>query len=847
MPGKSHPLRPLRAAQGFGDFDKIDVYQSSDLVYVRALRRYEDKEEEKAEYLCIARQAAHVSSRPLVYATDTDIRASSDKRLASDIRAVVGLIQLLQGYYLVVVSEARPVGWIGGRGCHQLAKDERRLIDWIQDMQAGRGYYFCHTYDISRSAQANIAESSLSRFVWNWTHSEGFRRRSRFYAGTRYRKRGINADGDAANEVETEQMLIDLSTGGIGRHPLSSFVQVRGSVPVFWMQDQNQLGLMKPKPPIRFHRTDRNNTASKRHFSGLFGRYGGPILVVNLMRHAERKGEEEEEEEEVEEKKSPFEGRPPRSLSTVENEQEFMLGSRYQRTVTALNADLPPPLKIRYIVFDLKAYSKYLAGQARLKKGVRQDLVDHLGILSEWLALSTGWLCLDTKGEGVRRFQSGVARGSCVDCLDRTNVFQYHLGYAVLCFQLREQGFIGLPEVGEPPPLMMMRELTRMYEEMGDQLAWQYAGSEAHKKYAYIIGLTRSFQRDQQPAAFNGSNQRLIRFPSYQDRPDSDWPGLAARSRDLLISLHRHYANNVSDQEKQHAVNLFLGLYSPVGALPRPWSNADCDVDAFVHHKPLCDDPMDSHTEWWTLPLHTFKRAANIHLVQGPDHNPPWFHYLPDGDLGTRREEAAEATGRTFDHVYDVATLSRFDDLQPPLRSCSFIDVVPRGTVTGVRREDDVRTEKDIFFSDALHTITLTPFQAGVTVNDHRCEEELLQAAVRLDTGNRSAREVEEILLGRVVDEDPLEEGCSDRQAYEEYCDLGKLSRMVNAFLLAPPGEKEALVEHWCMDEDVGRVMVIPRRQGEVEDALLEVTSDMRILRDIIAAETTAPKKPIDS
>ncbi|KAF4693339.1 hypothetical protein FOZ60_011319 [Perkinsus olseni] len=904
MTRKSHPLRPVRGREGFCDFDKMDVYQSNDLVYVRGLRRRGQGLEE-AEYLCITRQAGHVNSRPLIYATDRDIRDSSDKRLASDIQAVVGLIQLLQGYYLVVVSEARPVGWIGGRGCHQvwstektvllplkaasssdqqqqqsaaaaavvgsstsgsggsilhqrqLAKDERRLIDLIQDMQASRGYYYCHTYDISQSAQSNLAESLLSRFVWNWTHSEGFRdnpdqrvrqwyvpiiygyfaareisalsrvlsiilisRRSRFYAGTRYRKRGINADGDAANEVETEQILIDLSTGGMGRQPFSSFVQVRGSAPVFWMQDQSQLSLVKPKPPIRFQRTDRNNTASRRHFSGLLGRYGAPVLVINLMRHAEGEVVEEGEEEKPSE-----EGQ--RSLSTVENEQEFLLGSHYQKMVNALNADLPSAVKIRYVVFDLKAYSKHLVAQARLRRG-GQDLVDHLGILSEWLALSTGWLHIHANGE-VKRFQSGVARSSCVDCLDRTNVFQYHIGCAALCSQLREQGLIGVPEAGEPPPLMVMRELTRMYEEMGDQLAWQYAGSEAHKKYANIMGAGQSLEGHASSSGSLGGHRRVMPRGS----GDTDWVALSAPSRELLISLHRHYANSVSDQEKQHAVNLFLGLYSPVRALPRPWQT-DCDVDAFVHHQPLGDDPMDSHTDWWTDPLRAFKMAASRSFAQVlPEHIPSWFGLAPeDSDEGCEEVEEAQSS---FEQAYPSTTLTRFNTLQPPLGSCAFLDVVPRGAAVGVRREenDGVRTEKDILDPATLHSIKLTPLQVGVTANDQQCEGELLQAATRIDSANQRAREVEEVLLSWRSDEDPCGGVCHDRQAYSEYCDLGRLSRMVNAVLLSDLGSaKEALAEYWCMDEDVGRALVMPRRK------VSERGSDARaLLNGVIAKE----------
>jgi phosphatidylinositol 3,5-bisphosphate 5-phosphatase len=42
-------------------------------------------------------------------------------------------------------------------------------------------------------------------------------RRSRFFAGTRYRKRGINGNGHVANDVETEQIV---QTGALHAHTL---------------------------------------------------------------------------------------------------------------------------------------------------------------------------------------------------------------------------------------------------------------------------------------------------------------------------------------------------------------------------------------------------------------------------------------------------------------------------------------------------------------------------------------------------------------------------------------------------------------------------------------------------
>ena len=60
-------------------------------------------------------------------------------------------------------------------------------------------------------------------------------RRSRHYAGTRYLRRGINHEGYIANWVEIEQIVDRHSNALHGSQPmLSSFVQVRGSIPFFW-------------------------------------------------------------------------------------------------------------------------------------------------------------------------------------------------------------------------------------------------------------------------------------------------------------------------------------------------------------------------------------------------------------------------------------------------------------------------------------------------------------------------------------------------------------------------------------------------------------------------------------
>jgi hypothetical protein len=63
-------------------------------------------------------------------------------------------------------------------------------------------------------------------------------RRSRRFAGVRFLKRGVSDAGCVGNDVETEQIVADVSStlSGAARAPLTSFVQLRGSIPLYWSQ-----------------------------------------------------------------------------------------------------------------------------------------------------------------------------------------------------------------------------------------------------------------------------------------------------------------------------------------------------------------------------------------------------------------------------------------------------------------------------------------------------------------------------------------------------------------------------------------------------------------------------------
>lgn len=81
------------------------------------------------------------------------------------------------------------------------------------------------------------------------------------------------------------------------------------------------------------------------------------------------------------------------------------------------------------------------------------------------------------------RFQSGVLRTNCIDCLDRTNVAQYAYGLAALGRQLHAMGLTDVPKID--PDSSIAAALMDMYQSMGDALAQQYGGSAAHNTVGF--------------------------------------------------------------------------------------------------------------------------------------------------------------------------------------------------------------------------------------------------------------------------------------------------------------------------------------------------------------------------
>ncbi|CAO2820123.1 unnamed protein product [Amaranthus hypochondriacus] len=88
--------------------------------------------------------------------------------------------------------------------------------------------------------------------------------------GTRMWRRGANLEGDAANFIETEQLL-EL------KDFRSSFLQVRGSIPLLW----EQIVDLSYKPRLNIINHQDTSNVVERHFLDLSQRYG-EILALDL-------------------------------------------------------------------------------------------------------------------------------------------------------------------------------------------------------------------------------------------------------------------------------------------------------------------------------------------------------------------------------------------------------------------------------------------------------------------------------------------------------------------------------------------------------------------------------------
>ncbi|KAI0861620.1 SacI homology domain-containing protein [Xylaria cubensis] len=260
-------------------------------------------------------------------------------------------------------------------------------------------------------------------------------RRSVKRAGLRYLRRGIDDEGFTANSVETEQILSTASWEPSSK--IYSFIQVRGSIPLFFTQSPYSL---KPIPVLK-HSPEANFHAFSKHFNRMGEKYGSMQLVNLVERHG----------------------------------VEAIVGNEYQKNAEKYNQERPEgsePLAFEWFDF-------HSACRGMKFENVSQ-LLDTLGSNIE----KTG-STVELNGQ-VEQKQNGVLRTNCMDCLDRTNVCQSSFGKFMLDLQLKEEGFDMSAQVDQ-----MNSWFNTLWADNGDAISKQYASTAAMKG-----DYTRTRKRD---------------------------------------------------------------------------------------------------------------------------------------------------------------------------------------------------------------------------------------------------------------------------------------------------------------------------------------------------------------
>ncbi|CAM9264609.1 unnamed protein product [Sphacelaria rigidula] len=530
---------------------------------------------------------------------------------------------------------------------------EARYLGLFQLIDLSKDFFYSYTYDLTNSLQHNMTAATSKTFppppfkdmyAWNFHQTRELEaqvghlnssfwvmpivhgaflqrkcnllgrvlnvtliaRRSRHFAGTRYLKRGVSDGGIVANDVEVEQIA---HAEEIKEGLFSSFVQMRGSIPTFWTQDTSKY---TPKPDIVISRVDPMYSATQAHFADLLERYGSPLLVLDLVKHTEKR------------------------------ERESIVGQDYRSAIEHVNSTMPQDHSIRYCALDFSVLSKHRhmnvlkeleevaawtvgqvgffcsaprrtlkqlpfehgitgAGEVRSLKRPRSQTQRSTGKSQEesepFSSVPGGHIPVENVreddpsgsnkvmdnttprlsagdvstllpppwGQGFAVMpmeQQGVLRTNCIDCLDRTNVGQFSVGVHALAKQLYVMGVSSQESLDSGSQVVQV--LMELYTELGDSIAWQYGGSEAHKKNLGSSGPGKQV-------------------------------GSMNKQREFLISIKRYYSNAFTDRAKQDAMNIFLGYFVPTSNGTQLW---DLDTDYFLHNTHVENSGLQSMREY---------------------------------------------------------------------------------------------------------------------------------------------------------------------------------------------------------------------------------------------------------
>ena len=330
-------------------------------------------------------------------------------------------------------------------------------------------------------------------------------------SGMRFLVRGADTNGNVANTVETEELLIYKdSKNNIN---ICSFIQLRGSIPLLWTQEP--CFQLNPKiSPLDDYNANRN--VFRMHIEELFENYGS-VCCVNL----------------VDKKKD----------QKIIGEYYNSLALNYNDSVKD-NKEKEKLLSIVWFDFHSECKKmKYENIQKLFKTSSFHDSLNNFGfthicfnkesIQEDYQKNKINDILIQKKDFQILKTQSGIFRTNCIDSLDRSNVVQSVIGRYFLFLILSNLGFSNI----KPSDDDVFRKFQGSFESTF-KLLWADHGDGISLAYSGTGALKSDFVR---------TGKRTL-MGSIQDG---------------YLSCKRFYLNNFRDGYNQDCHDLFLGALNP--------------------------------------------------------------------------------------------------------------------------------------------------------------------------------------------------------------------------------------------------------------------------------------------
>ncbi|EES06956.1 hypothetical protein BDA96_04G188600 [Sorghum bicolor] len=414
---------------------------------------------------------------------DLPSRGSTTKYKVQTVYGVIGVLKLAVGSYFVVVTDRDCVGSYFGHAIFKVTglkvlpcknahnttsaeqkKMETEFSELLDAAERTVGLHFSYDINLTLSAQRlhdlgdeykalPLWRQAEPRFLWNAYLLEPLienklnqyllpviqgsfqniqaevgsekvnvtliARRCTRRIGTRMWRRGADAEGYAANFVESEQIM---QSKGF----TASYVQVRGSMPFLW----EQIVDLTYKPSFDIVRQEEAPRVLERHFHDLQKKYGA-VLAADLVNTGGGEGR---------------------------------LRERYAKSIEPILSE-----DIRYVHFDFHRVCGHIHFErlSQLYDQIKDYLQKHKYFL------------VNDKGEKIEE-QTGTVRTNCIDCLDRTNVTQSMIGRNILESQLQRIGVFGAGDTISKHAAFDTNYKV-LWANHGDAISIQYSGTPALK------------------------------------------------------------------------------------------------------------------------------------------------------------------------------------------------------------------------------------------------------------------------------------------------------------------------------------------------------------------------------